>query len=157
MELYTGDRAEYANQENTDSVLYYDHTCQDGIQAEVTVTEANFYAEDVKVFVNDSEYAIEDWSSEGDEWTGHIRLSEEGTYTIRITYTDRSGNVMKTYESEPVSYTHLDVYKRQDRDKPENWLYVECQKNDEPAGYYKYILWFFGNSNSSFNRWNHLF
>ena len=62
----------------------------------MTVTEANFYAEDVKVFVNDSEYAIEDWSSEGDEWTGHIRLSEEGTYTIRITYTDRSGNVMKT-------------------------------------------------------------
>lgn len=102
MELYTGDRAEYANQENTDSVLYYDHTCQDGIQAEVTVTEANFYAEDVKVFVNDSEYAIEDWSSEGDEWTGHIRLSEEGTYTIRITYTDRSGNVMKTYESEQI-------------------------------------------------------
>ena len=54
MELYTGDKAEYANKENTDSILYYDHTCEDGIRAGVTVTEANFYAEDVEILVNGS-------------------------------------------------------------------------------------------------------
>ena len=102
MELYTGDKAEYANKENTDSILYYDHTCENGIQVEVTITEANFYAQDVKVLVNDSEYTIEDWSNEGDDWTGHIKLSEDGFYTIKITYTDRSGNEMTAYQSEQI-------------------------------------------------------
>lgn len=102
MELYTGNKAEYANRENTDSILYYDHTCEDGIRAEVTVTEANFYAEDVKVLVNGEEYAVEEWTSQGDERTGYIELTEDGTYTIDIMYTDRSGNEMKTYRSEQI-------------------------------------------------------
>lgn len=102
MELYTGNKAEYANRENTDSILYYDHTCEDGIRAEVTVTEANFYAEDVKVLVNGEEYTVEEWTRQGDERTGYIELTEDGTYTIDIMYTDRSGNEMKTYRSEQI-------------------------------------------------------
>lgn len=102
MELYTGDKAEYANKENTDSILYYDHTCEDGIRAGVTVTEANFYAEDVEILVNGSEYVIEDWSNEGDDWTGYIELTEDGIYTIEIRYRDRSGNEMKVYRSEQI-------------------------------------------------------
>lgn len=102
MEPYTGDLAEYANLENTGSILYYDHTCRDGILAEVTIEEANFYEEDVKIFVNGEEYHIDGWRTQGDERTGYIELTEDGTYSIDITYTDRSGNEMASYHSERI-------------------------------------------------------
>lgn len=68
----------------------------------VSITEANFYAEDIKVLVNNSEYQIDDWSNNGDEWTGKIKLTDDGAYVITVTYTDRSGNEMTAYQSEKI-------------------------------------------------------
>ena len=99
---YTGDKAERVNQENINSIIYYDNTYGDTIPITVAITEANFYAEDVKILVNNSEYTIEDWSNNGDEWTGKINLTEDGTYMITIIYMDRSGNEMTMYQSEKI-------------------------------------------------------
>ena len=47
-----------------------------------------------------------------------ILYDKDGTYTFNVSYTDLAGNMAKEYPEDrftidPVSYTHLDVYKRQ--------------------------------------------
>lgn len=101
-EVFTGDKAAYVKEEKTNSIIYYDSTYGDTIPVTLKITEANFYAEDVDVEVNGVVYTIDDWSQNGDEWTGTIRLTNDGAYVITAGYTDRSGNSMPFYQSEEI-------------------------------------------------------
>lgn len=102
LEVYTGDKAAHMKGENLNSIIYYDSTCGDEIAIKLKVTEANFYAEDVIVKVNETAYLIDDWLQSGDEWMGTITLTADGEYVITVEYTDRSGNIMLPYQSEKI-------------------------------------------------------
>ena len=102
LEIFQGDLADRANQENSNSILYYDNTYGDIIPVTIKVTEANFYAEDVSIKVNGEDYRVDDWTRDGDDWSGTIRLVEDGAYIITADYTDRSGNSMPSYRSEQI-------------------------------------------------------
>lgn len=84
------------------STLYYDGTYGDTIPVTLKITEANFYAEDVVVKCNGSDYTVDDWTQNGDRWTGTVKLTEDGAYVITVSYTDRSGNRMSDYQSEKI-------------------------------------------------------
>ena len=91
-------KSEYNYGEGTNSILYYDGN----VTVAFKVTEANFYAEDVDIRVNNKEQAPTNWQQSGDTWTGSITLSGDGDYVITMTYTDRSTNQMQTYQSEKI-------------------------------------------------------
>lgn len=78
--------------------LYY----SDNAVITFRIKEANFYAEDVNINVNNSKISVNDWKSYGDEWIGHITLSEEGRYSVTMDYMDRSENRMKHYTSHTI-------------------------------------------------------
>jgi|GEM_PF-1523722 len=101
---YVGDKAARANTEGINSILYYDKTCGDMIPVTLKITEANFYADDTDLIVkvNGTPYTIDNWAQTGDEWTGTIELIDDGAYTISVSYTDKSGNVMTPYQSEKI-------------------------------------------------------
>lgn len=107
LEVYTGDKAAYMKEENINSIIYYNNTCGDEISIKLKITEANFYAEDVVVKVNEIVYPIDDWSQNGDEWTGTIKLTDDGEYVITVAYTDRSGNSMPFYQSEKIVFDRI--------------------------------------------------
>jgi len=91
------DRDSYVySSEGTNSILYYDGD----VTVTFKVTEANFYADDVVIKVNDVEKAPTNWTRDGDEWTGTITLSGDGDYVVTMDYTDRSTNRMRSYSSE---------------------------------------------------------
>lgn len=78
------------------------------INATVTVNEANFYAEDVKVTVSKDGAAgtavTPKWTDTNvDVHVGTFTLSEDGDYVVTITYTDRSNNEMATYTSKQMT------------------------------------------------------
>lgn len=97
-----------------DRVVESTNTCyhKNDIDVQLTVTEANFYPEDVQVSVTKDGklYSFGDvsWGSrnEKDETVGTFTLrapadhSGDGEYVITVAYTDRSSNVMKTYVSD---------------------------------------------------------
>lgn len=76
-------------------VSYYDGA----FTATISIDEANFYAEDVDIRVNDSRVRPTDWTQNGDVWTSHVTFTEEDDYVLTVNYTDRSGNVMTAYKS----------------------------------------------------------
>ena len=78
--------------------LYYDHSAV----ATVTITEANFYAEDVVLTINNVVKSNLEWVQNGDSWTTSITLSDDGNYVIGIAYTDRSSNQMEEYTSKEI-------------------------------------------------------
>ncbi|MBR4083932.1 MAG: hypothetical protein IKK33_06570 [Lachnospiraceae bacterium] len=84
--------------ENAGVVLLYN--------APMTVTfkvnEANFYAEDMIVKVNDAEVKVNNWSKDGDEWTGSISFVDNGEYVVKLKYADRSTNAMVDYVSHKI-------------------------------------------------------
>ncbi len=86
---------------NTENgVSYYDGE----VNATVTVTEANFYAQDVSVMVSrdgGAAYAVTPtWQDENtDVHIGTFTLSGDGDYVITINYQDKSSNQMVTYTS----------------------------------------------------------
>lgn len=102
LEVFNGDKAAYVNEEKTNSIIYYDSTYGDTISVTLKITEANFYAEDVAVEINGIAYTVDDWSQNGDEWIGTIKLTNDGEYVITVAYTDRSGNSMPFYQSEKI-------------------------------------------------------
>lgn len=81
-------------------ISYYDGD----IHATVTITEANFYANDVQVMVakdGGAPYAVTpSWTDNSvDTHTGTFTLTEDGDYIITINYRDKSSNQMQTYTS----------------------------------------------------------
>lgn len=85
--------------ENSNLILYYDAP----MTLSLHVNEANFYAEDVVVMVNDKRYTNINWSQNGDVWTGVIGLSASGDYVVAMSYKDRSNNEMISYISEQIT------------------------------------------------------
>lgn len=85
-------------------VSYYDGI----IQAAISVTEANFYSEDVTVSISKdggTPYAVQpDWiTGGGDVHTGTFDIQEDGDYIVTVEYQDRSGNEMNVYTSEQLT------------------------------------------------------
>ena len=87
----------YSFAENDNVILYYAE------KAVVTfkVNEANFYAEDVIISVNNEcvDPASITWSQDGDVWTGSIEITGDGDYVVTMNYVDRSSNMMTEYKS----------------------------------------------------------
>lgn len=73
------------------------------ISATVTITEANFYTNDVQVSVSkdgaSTSSITPSWSSNGDVHTGTFTLSGDGDYVVTINYADKSSNSMNVYTS----------------------------------------------------------
>lgn len=82
-----------------DGVSYYDGN----ITSTITITEANFFADDVKVTAtkNGTNYPVNvTWSDESvDKHIGTFTLNEDGDYIISIEYKDKSNNNMASYKS----------------------------------------------------------
>lgn len=102
LQTYLGDKAEYARQEETNSIFYYNSDADNPVVIDVVIQEANFYPEDVEVLVNGNSYAVSAWLQDKentDMYTGQIKLTEEGEYQFVVKYKDRSGNEMAEYNS----------------------------------------------------------
>ena len=84
--------------ENAGAVLVYNAP----MAVTFKVNEANFYAEDIVVKVNDVQTAVTNWSKSGDEWTGSLPISADGEYVVTLQYTDRSTNTMVDYISHKI-------------------------------------------------------
>lgn len=74
------------------------------------VEEANFFAADVKVtYTQNGGTPITvptsslNWTDNADVHIGTLILSDEGDYTVNMTYTDRSTNEMESYESDLIT------------------------------------------------------
>lgn len=82
-----------------DSVIYYDDT----VSARFEIKEANFYADDVNVYVNNElRTLIWNESEKEDTWYADMNISGDGDYIVRMTYTDRSNNTMAEYISDKI-------------------------------------------------------
>jgi len=77
---------------------YYDEAAT----ATITLTEANFYPEDVDLKINNEPYNGVTWTQKGDVWTGVVAISGDGHYFITMKYKDRSTNKMADYASEEI-------------------------------------------------------
>ena len=88
----------YDSNSKQDLILFYNKP----MTITLKVTEANFYPQDAVVTVNDAETALS-WTRNGDEYTSTVTLSADGDYVLKMTYADRSGNAMETYESSQIT------------------------------------------------------
>lgn len=78
------------------------------INATVTINEANFYADDVRVMVSKDSGAATPvtthWTDKSvDVHVGTFTLTEDGDYIITINYKDKSSNAMATYTSKQLT------------------------------------------------------
>lgn len=101
---YAGTDSYSAAQNSLGDVHYFNGD----VEVELAVTEANFYAEDVKVSVSKDggEFSIvtADWSSNSvDDHTGTFTLLGDGDYVVKVEYTDKSNNAMTVYQSETIT------------------------------------------------------
>lgn len=87
--------------ENQNAILYY----KDSATLTFMINEANFYKEDVHIFVNGTEMALtEDWQLDSkNQFVGKLTLTDEGDYVVEMTYEDKSENVMTPYKSEKIA------------------------------------------------------
>lgn len=99
------------SEDKKDVVLFFNNEAV----ANFTIKEANFHPNDdtFEVMVNGERVEITDWTNdpvESDIWRSTLKLGadkvEKGDgdddYIITAKYTDRSGNVMKTYQSQRI-------------------------------------------------------
>ncbi len=82
--------------------IYY---TQGETKVSFTINESNFLESEAPIItVNGTPREVE-WTSLGNnEWLGEITLNGNGDYVVKATFTDRSENVMETYEKE----VHID-------------------------------------------------
>lgn len=78
------------------------------IDATITITEANFYANDVQVMVSKdggtpSAVSVTWTNNSVDVHTGIFTLTEDGDYVVTINYRDKSSNAMATYTSKQMT------------------------------------------------------
>lgn len=78
------------------------------INATITITEANFYANDVQVMVSKdggtpSAVSVNWTNNSVDVHTGTFTLTEDGDYVVTINYRDKSSNAMATYTSKQMT------------------------------------------------------
>ena len=95
-------------EERDDVILYY----EEKTEVTLTIDEANFYKEDVIVSVTKDgveNAQVVDWTDESvDVHVGKFTLEGDGDYFVKVTYTDRSGNVMNEYTSQEIRIDNTD-------------------------------------------------
>lgn len=101
---YAGAEPYAAAQNSIDDVHYFNGD----IEVELTVTEANFYDEDVKVSVSkdggEFSSVTAAWNNNSvDVHTGTFTLAGDGDYVVKVEYTDKSDNEMTAYQSETIT------------------------------------------------------
>jgi len=96
----------YSEAINTEGKISY---YNGDIDVTIKVTEANFYSKDVKVKLlkDGKEINISKdvkWKNKNvDEHIGTYTITADGDYNVLIEYTDKSGNVMKSYKSDQLT------------------------------------------------------
>lgn len=101
---YSGAEPYAAAQNSIGDVHYFNGD----VEVELTVTEANFYSEDVKVSVSKDGVKFNPvtpaWNdNSGDVHTGTFTLSGDGDYVVKVEYIDKSDNAMTAYQSETIT------------------------------------------------------
>lgn len=105
-------------------ILYY----KTQATATLTVHEANFFGQDVKVKLDGEETDVTWQDGENDTHTATLTVSGEGDHKLTVEYTDRSGN-------EAVSYTSPEI--RIDETAPAISVDVKGEENPVNKGYFK--------------------
>ncbi len=100
-----GDVTYNASVGTVNGVTYFD----EAITGTISITERNFFSEDVEVTLNGEPLPV-NWTDQGgDQHTGVFSITEDGkNYVVEISYTDRSGNGPFTYRSEPMTIDTVD-------------------------------------------------
>lgn len=95
----------YASAQNSIGDVHY---FNGDVEVELTITEANFYDEDVKVSVSkdggEFNSVTAAWNDNSvDVHIGTFTLTGDGDYVVKVEYTDKSDNEMTTYQSETIT------------------------------------------------------
>lgn len=101
---YAGADPYAAAQNSIDDVHYFNGE----VEVKLTVTEANFYADDVKISVSKDGDVFNPitavWNNNTvDVHTGTFTLAGDGDYVVKVEYTDKSDNEMTDYQSETIT------------------------------------------------------
>lgn len=79
------------------------HFFNSDVVVELTITETNFYAEDVKVKVSKDGAAATVVTPSWNGKVGTFTLAGDGDYVVYVTYTDKANNQMTDYTSETIT------------------------------------------------------
>lgn len=79
------------------------HFFNSDVAVELTITETNFYAEDVVVKVSKDGGVATNVTPSWNGKVGTFTLEGDGDYVVYVTYTDKANNPMTDYESEVVT------------------------------------------------------
>lgn len=79
------------------------HFFNSDVEVELTVTETNFYAEDVVVKVSKDGGPATAVNPSWSDNVGVFTLAGDGDYIVNVTYTDKANNPMTDYESEVIT------------------------------------------------------
>ena len=79
------------------------HFFNSDVEVELTVTETNFYAEDVVVRVSKDGGAATIVNPSWTDNVGVFTLAGDGDYVVYVTYTDKANNKMEDYTSEVIT------------------------------------------------------
>ena len=84
--------------------IYNDaHFVNSDVVVELTITETNFYAEDVIVKVSKDGATPTVVTPSWNNKVGTFTLAGDGDYVVYVTYTDKANNKMADYASEPIT------------------------------------------------------
>ena len=120
---YAGEEPYTSAQNSLGDVHYFDGD----VEVELTVTEANFFPEDVVVSVSKdggTPYDVTlNWTDNSvDEHVGTYTLSGDGDYVVKVAYTDKSHNAMTDYQSETITI---------DTTAPQVWIFYSHDGDEQ--------------------------